>query len=121
MERGNQLRGALHGQARGVSRGSTDRQDLGDLERRTPPCLPHSYHYSMPRESVRTFGGLVRRASSFGSVPHPGTCGTTMWPSSIVGARVNSSPSHGRRSTSCSMMRRLGTAAAKWTFIIVAR
>src|SRR5688572_12908067 len=37
METGDELRGALHGQTRGVSRGTTDRQDLGDLERRTPP------------------------------------------------------------------------------------
>jgi hypothetical protein len=33
MERGDQLRGALHGQARGVPRGVGDRQDLGGMER----------------------------------------------------------------------------------------
>jgi hypothetical protein len=33
MEAGDQLRGALHGQTRGVPRGTTDRQDLGDMER----------------------------------------------------------------------------------------
>jgi hypothetical protein len=33
MERGHELRRALHGQARGVSRGTTNRQDLGDMER----------------------------------------------------------------------------------------
>ena len=37
METGDQLRGALHGQARGVSRGVEDRQDLGDLEREHLP------------------------------------------------------------------------------------
>jgi hypothetical protein len=35
--RGDELRRALHGQARGVSPRVADGQDLGDLERRTPP------------------------------------------------------------------------------------
>src|SRR5215211_6292294 len=37
MERSNELRGALHGQARGVSQGVGYWQDLGSMERRTPP------------------------------------------------------------------------------------
>ncbi len=37
VERGDQLRRALHGQARGVSRGVGDGQDLGDVE---PKLLP---------------------------------------------------------------------------------
>ena len=38
METGDQLRVALHGQARGVPQGITDGQDLGDMERGIPPC-----------------------------------------------------------------------------------
>jgi hypothetical protein len=38
METGDQLRRALHGQARGVPRGTTYWQDLGDMERGTAPC-----------------------------------------------------------------------------------
>ncbi len=37
MERGDQLRRALHGQARGVSPGVGDGQDLGGMEQGTPP------------------------------------------------------------------------------------
>jgi hypothetical protein len=47
MERGDELRRALPGQARGVSRGNTDRQDLGGMERGADslsvgdgPCQP---------------------------------------------------------------------------------
>ena len=37
QERGDELRRALHGQARGVSPRVADRQDLGGMERGTPP------------------------------------------------------------------------------------
>src|SRR5215813_8161161 len=80
-----------------------------------------SYDVFLKSSPAYGFGGCAASASSLGSVPQPGRLGTIRCPASICGGCVTSSSSQARRSMSISMMRRLGTAAAKCAFIMVHR
>src|ERR1700730_5218917 len=102
-----------------------DFRNIIDLMRRGEPrillVVNPPYDVFLKSSPPYGFGGCAASASSLGSVPQPGRLGTIRCPASICGGCVNSSSSQARLSMSISMMRRLGTAAAKCAFIMVHR